>query len=254
MPDENTLYVSTEYTKPAGRRAILWKSTDGGENFINKYFNYSVVFTNIQFFDANEGLIFRDDYGNDKILKTLDGGSNWSVIYSSNQDLPAYMNFKNRNIGYLTNSSWGAKTTNGGLNWQSFNVGTQYGDKSYFIDYNTGFLFGNTTLVRTINGGGVFTGVNITHNPIPSVFTLYQNYPNPFNPSTKINFDIPRQTFVTLKIYDIAGREIAKLANGEYTPGAYSVVFDAAKFASGVYFYRITAGDFVETKRMVLIK
>lgn len=101
--------------------------------------------------------------------------------------------------------------------------------------------------------GQTATGVT-GNNYIPQKFALNQNYPNPFNPSTKISFDIPKQTFVTLKVYDISGREVAKLANGEYTPGAYSVVFDASKFASGVYFYRITAGDFIETKRMMLIK
>jgi subtilisin family serine protease len=99
------------------------------------------------------------------------------------------------------------------------------------------------------------TLTNLTgNNVIPKEFALNQNYPNPFNPATKISFDVPKQSFVTLKVYDISGREIAKLVNGSYNPGVYTVNFDASRFASGVYFYRLEAGEFVQTKRMVLLK
>jgi hypothetical protein len=89
---------------------------------------------------------------------------------------------------------------------------------------------------------------------IPMKFDLSQNYPNPFNPTTKINFAVPKQAFVTLKVYDVTGREITKLVNQEMTPGYHSIDFNASQFASGVYFYRMEAGDFAETKRMMLIK
>ena len=99
---------------------------------------------------------------------------------------------------------------------------------------------------------------------VPSSYSLQQNYPNPFNPSTKIRFDIApvgqRHAFdVRLKIYDILGREITTLVNEKLNPGAYEVTFDArhggsASFNSGVYFYRLTAGDFSETKKLVLLK
>lgn len=94
----------------------------------------------------------------------------------------------------------------------------------------------------------------IAGNETPVKYELYQNYPNPFNPVTKIKYDIPKQSFVTLRIYDMLGREIRTLVNSELEPGAYSFDFDASSFASGVYFYRLTAGSFVQERKMVLLK
>ncbi len=98
------------------------------------------------------------------------------------------------------------------------------------------------------------TGVNPIGSEIPSVYSLSQNYPNPFNPTTKINFAIPKQGFVSLKIYDVLGREVRILVNEVKSVGTYSVDFNASEFSSGVYFYRIIANDFTDIKRMMLIK
>ena len=97
------------------------------------------------------------------------------------------------------------------------------------------------------------TGVPKT-NPVPSDFSLLQNYPNPFNPSTLISFDIPRTSMVTLKVYDVLGKEIVSLVNGETSFGRHSVQFNSTGLSSGVYFYRLQSGDFVQTKRMMLLK
>lgn len=91
-------------------------------------------------------------------------------------------------------------------------------------------------------------------NAIPTVYELKQNYPNPFNPSTIISFAIPTQGFVTMKIYDVTGRMIAQLVNETKSPGYYSVDFNATNLASGVYFYRLESNDFVDVRRMMLIK
>lgn len=85
-------------------------------------------------------------------------------------------------------------------------------------------------------------------------YKLSQNFPNPFNPSTDITFSIPVSTKVTLKIYDLAGKEVAELANGEFAVGNYLLTFNAVKLASGVYFYKLKAGSFTDTKKMVLVK
>ncbi len=85
-------------------------------------------------------------------------------------------------------------------------------------------------------------------------FYLSQNFPNPFNPSTKIRFSIPHSTFVTLKVYDLLGREIATIINEEKMPGNYEVNFNANNLSSGVYFYRIRAGSFIDTKRLILLR
>jgi hypothetical protein len=95
---------------------------------------------------------------------------------------------------------------------------------------------------------------------IPNKYELSQNYPNPFNPSTTINYSIPvvnahtSTANVTLKVYDILGREVAVLINKEQAPGNYSVKFDASNLTSGLYFYRLTAGKFTSVKKMMLLK
>jgi len=91
-------------------------------------------------------------------------------------------------------------------------------------------------------------------NILPQVFYLSQNYPNPFNPSTKIEYSISEVSFVQLKIYDILGNEIAELANEEQTAGVYRAEFSGEGLTSGIYFYILQAGSFVETKKMVLMK
>ena len=83
---------------------------------------------------------------------------------------------------------------------------------------------------------------------------MEQNYPNPFNPSTSIQFKIPENSFVTLKVYNVLGKEVATLLNEEKNAGSYEVTFNATEFSSGIYFYKIEADNFVETKKMILMK
>ena len=85
-------------------------------------------------------------------------------------------------------------------------------------------------------------------------YQLSQNYPNPFNPSTEISYQLPVSSQVTLRIYDLLGREVAEIVNPVEGPGKYTVHWNASRLASGVYFYRLQAGDFVETKRLLLLR
>jgi len=89
---------------------------------------------------------------------------------------------------------------------------------------------------------------------LPAEFALEQNYPNPFNPLTVIGYQLSAPGWVSVKVYDVLGREIAILVNEKKEPGVYTFSWDASNFPSGVYFYRIRAGNFVETKKMVLSK
>jgi hypothetical protein len=88
----------------------------------------------------------------------------------------------------------------------------------------------------------------------PSNFNLEQNYPNPFNPSTKISWQIPVSSWQTLKVYDVLGNEVATLADEYNHAGNYEVDFEATKLSSGIYFYRLQAGNFINTKKMILLK
>jgi hypothetical protein len=92
------------------------------------------------------------------------------------------------------------------------------------------------------------------HDEVYRTFSLEQNYPNPFNPVTTIKYEIPLRSFVTLQIYDMNGRVTASLINEIQEPGKHEVLWNAHSCMSGVYFYKLIAGEFRETKRMVLIK
>jgi glucuronoarabinoxylan endo-1,4-beta-xylanase len=91
-------------------------------------------------------------------------------------------------------------------------------------------------------------------NEIPTVYELNQNYPNPFNPSTVIKFSIPESGFVSLKVFNILGQEVANLLNESKEAGVYEVSFDASSLTTGMYIYRIQSGNFTATRKMVLIK
>ena len=132
--------------------------------------------------------------------------------------------------------------------------------------------------MQTIQAGfkQIFLIVNVENENsnkfIPTEFSLSQNYPNPFNPTTKIKFSIPsviasgskQSQMITIKVYDILGNEVAILVNEELAPGKYEIEFDASNFssgisarggfASGIYFYQLKAGSFIQTRKMILIK
>ena len=89
---------------------------------------------------------------------------------------------------------------------------------------------------------------------MPTEFTLEQNYPNPFNPSTSIQYSVVNSQNVMLKVFNVIGKEVAVLVNEKKEPGTYTIDFSAANLASGTYLYRLQAGEFVQTKKMVILK
>lgn len=102
--------------------------------------------------------------------------------------------------------------------------------------------------------GSPIVGITQNGGNIPTEYALSQNYPNPFNPTTNIKFDLPKQGLVSLKVYDVVGKEVATLVNEVKSAGSYNVDFNGTNLSSGVYFYRLEADNFVDVKRMVLIK
>lgn len=89
---------------------------------------------------------------------------------------------------------------------------------------------------------------------MPDKFILDQNYPNPFNPTTRISFYVPQNSFVTLKIYDLLGTEISTLVNEDRVAGYHKIEFDATQLSSGIYFYKLSAGNFSDMKKMTVLK
>ena len=122
------------------------------------------------------------------------------------------------------------------------------------VNGNTSYALSNIYNLNTTLAKKNFNQVNFTGSEIPATYDLSQNFPNPFNPSTTIRYQIPQDGIVTLKIYDILGSEVASLVNEEKIAGKYEVNFNASSLASGVYIYKIQAGSFINSKKMILIK
>jgi hypothetical protein len=123
-----------------------------------------------------------------------------------------------------------------------------FGARRFFFDTN------NSTEDFEVTGEVKTTGLSRSDSRTPGNFALEQNYPNPFNPATTIRFSLPARSFVRLSVYDVLGNEVAVLLNGDQTEGMHSVPFNASSFSSGVYFYQLSTGARIETKRMQLIK
>jgi hypothetical protein len=107
---------------------------------------------------------------------------------------------------------------------------------------------------KTVQFTIVITGATNEDEDHPQTYALHQNYPNPFNPSTTIEYALPRASFVTLRVYNVLGEEVATLASSDHDPGTYEVIWDAREIPSGVYFYRLMAGGFCGLKKMVLVR
>ena len=152
------------------------------------------------------------------------------------------------------------RTTDGGENWinQSDSLFLGLLDVS-FVDANNGFAVGiGGEILRTTNGGITFLEGEL-YEKRHSDFILHDNYPNPFNPRTMIRFTIPqnerrKRQNVKLEVFDVLGSEVAILVNEDKPTGSYEVTFDASALPSGVYFYQLRTGSYVETKKMVLLR
>jgi hypothetical protein len=131
---------------------------------------------------------------------------------------------------------------------------TGYGSVSYTGSAISAWV----TLFSDISETGSFAlgtaSVTVRIDDTPLRFNLEQNYPNPFNPSTTIKYALPRASQVNLSVYDILGREVSVLVNDRRDAGVYEVKFDGSNLASGVYFYRLQAGTYVETKKLLLVR
>lgn len=243
--------------------ADIWKTTNSGINWVVSFTStmstYFITVKKVIFINSQTGYAVGSmgSPPSSYLFKTSNSGVNWNTIPISNQMLS--LKFIGNETGWFC--GWDGKilyTLNGGstILQQVSNTNAKLNDV-YMIDNLTGFITGdNGVILKTTNGG--ITGLNPLSNYIPNNYSLSQNFPNPFNPSTQISFDIPKSSFVNLVVYDALGREIEQLVNEELNPGSYkydwSAEGGAISYPSGIYFYKLQAGEFVQTKKMVLIK
>src|SRR4030095_8726906 len=251
--NENTGWMSTT----AAGSSTIYKTTNGGVNWSPQYStsDFRIIYS-FFFVDANTG--WASGY-REHILKTTNSGVNWVQQRDMNNGIGLHsIVFMNLNTGWAVGDNGEAlSTTNGG---DILNLTTLQGStfaEVEFINQSTGWIVGNFgKIYKTTNLGGI-TFINPVSNEIPRHFSLFQNYPNPFNPSTKIRFEIPNVEAarrVAITVFDILGREIAVLVNEQLKPGTYEAEWDGTNYPSGVYYYKLTSGDFTGVKKMTLVK
>ena len=239
----------------SSRLSTVLYTSDGGVNWTVNYlgsrpgeWGWKISFT-----DNQNGFVSLERLNGPKFFtRTSNGGLNWTEH--------AFENFNEQGIGFINpNTGWiGGDnqttygTTNGGLNWFNANIG---------MNINRFFMFGDTlgyACGQTVYKYSKSVGITVLSTSVPENYSLSQNYPNPFNPVTKVKFDIPsgvrQPSNVKLIVFDGLGKEVVTLVNEQLSPGSYEAEFDGSNFASGIYFYKLEAGSFVETKRMIMLK
>lgn len=247
--DEMTGYVGgSMWSSPS--KGYLAKTTDGG-SYWYRWISLPVWgFSSMSFINAQTGFVC-SDFGT--LFKTTNGGQNygWNIVYFGADNVQAVDSnfvFTSGGSGHIR------KSTDGGINWITMITPTTENiNDLHFLNKDSGYACAANGVVIRINNASII-GIKKINSEIPLDFKLYQNYPNPFNPVTKIRFDVPKLSLVIINVYDITGKIIENLVKETLTVGSYETEFDSKNFASGIYFYQIKAGDYVQTKKMLFVK
>ncbi len=236
--------------------AFLFKTSDAGITWEKISNGTSDEVFDIYFADPMNGITcgwFNNGTGHNggEIHKTTNGGYSWKKVLEDYSTV--YLSIASNKHSNSLYSVGGAilKSVDNGDTWFNINNPSSMSVGSIIFTDERGWIIGKSGTILTKS---TTTDVKEKPEPFASYFSLYQNYPNPFNPSTKIKFVIPKSSFVSLKVYDILGREVATLLNEEKHPGSYEVEFDGSNLSSGIYFYRLQARDFSDTKKFILLK
>jgi len=241
---------------------VIWQTVNGGQNWSRVNTLSGCEYLRISFLNEVTGYSVG---GCNFISKTTNGGSTWNAV---NLNLSgSYANLGSLQIinsnKVFTCGRWGLyNTNNGGTNWSLIQIPYESYREISFPGDSIGYVVGEFGRIFKTTNGGTALYISTISSQIPQSFSLHQNYPNPFNPVTKIQFQIPllrgvsegRGVFTKILIYDLLGREVTTLVSEQLKPGTYEVEWDGTGFASGVYFYSLITSDYVETKRMVLVK
>ena len=246
-------FINSNTGWTGGDDGLLYKTTNGGATVTAQNSGMTGTINSIQMMDANTGWFAGDD-GN--LRKTTNGGASWDSVAVPVSSTLESVYFIDPLNGMVTVSGGDVlRTRDGGNSWEILNTPRSTANCVYMTATNRAFLCGANSGVWRYEE--TMTGTELTFtNEVPSEYHLEQNYPNPFNPSTTIKFALPEQGTVSLKIFDIAGREAASLLdNAELNRGTFEQRFDGSGLASGVYFYSLAVdGQTVSTKKMMLVK
>ena len=239
----------------------ILRTTDGGTTWKQRSAFTAREFNNVGFIDSTTGWAVGENGSDNGIIsKTTDSGITWTVLDTINDAALYDVQFIDKNTGWTVGgspSNLGAAiyyTTDGGNNWvlQKRDTSAYFFESISIVDSQHGWVAGNSGSILTMKTAAT-TSVSVTvHKPVG--FELEQNYPNPFNPSTTIEYSIPQQSFVTLKVYDLLGREVASLVNKELQSGSYKTQLNASNLASGVYLYRLNVNGITQTRKLTVMK
>ncbi|MCX7611862.1 MAG: choice-of-anchor A family protein [Ignavibacterium sp.] len=227
----------------------VYSSLDGGNSWNQKPIGYNYVWA---LTSSSNGIIYAGTYGNG-VYRSTDNGNTW--IKSSSYPANYVYALSVDGNGNLYASSWEAGVFSTNINsnsWQPIGLGG-FGVSSIMVNSMSNAVFAGTSNGLVLRLSDAPQSVN-NNFELPNEFKLEQNYPNPFNPVTTIKFSLPKDGFVKLSVYDILGREVSSIVNEFKSAGNYSVNFDAANLASGVYFYKIEVNGFSDIKKMTIIK
>ena len=245
-------------------RGNIFRTIDGGTSYTNITGILPDRFpSDIAVDPFNDNIVYVTFYGfaSGHIFKSTDSGDSWSDISDNLPDIPTpavIVDPNNTDHVYVGTDVGVFVSITGGSNWQDFSDGLPDVVQAMDLNYTT---VNNVIRVMT-HGNGAYERKFLSQIPSDSEdelitvtgFKLEQNFPNPFNPTTNFEFRISNRGFVSLKIYDVIGNEITTLVNQEMSAGIHNLEFDGTGLPSGTYFYRLEAGNYVETKKMVLLK
>jgi hypothetical protein len=240
----NNLWFGTNNTR-------IYYSSNFGSNWVAQP-TTGEVGTNgtvVWFNSATNGML-----GGATLLTTSNSGANW--VSNAGTGTGTYVGITGLGSNWWTVGGAAAigTSTNNGANWS-----TAYTTPTGTFVHITTSRTGSGLVYATKSNGqvskyGVTTGVNPLGGQLVESYSLSQNYPNPFNPSTSISFAIPQSGFVSLKVYNMLGKEVASLVNGNLNAGTHNYSFNASNLASGMYFYKLDVDNFTETKKMIFVK
>jgi hypothetical protein len=229
----------------------VFRSTNAGKTWLRMGTSTSFIVNTMAI--NSKGYIFVG-CSNCGVFRSIDSGVNWEPKDAMMGDsLVSNILINSKDVIYKSSSYGVFYSTNDGDTWLPID-GIPSVVSFFAFDINNYLYAGTKTGTVYRSNKSTITGVIENKFKIPNTFKLLQNYPNPVNPTTTISYTVLRTSFISIKVYDVLGKEVETLVNENKPVGNYSVEFNAIKSSSGIYFYRMQAGSFVDTKKLILLK